>query len=307
MVSVIVPIYNVEAYLRECLDSIARQTFDDLEVIMVNDMSSDGSSHTAAEYAARDKRFRLIGKKNGGPSSARNAGIAAAEGDMVMFVDSDDVIHKEAVSILVNSLRNSNADMSMCDIVQTNAPRYRISTETYCKTGLDLLIDTLYRKKATHTGVVGRIIRRSVLEKVGLFKEGIYYEDLHYCFDLYLNCRTVAINKSYLYYYRRTPGSITNKWTPKRLDVLDVADEMVVKAEQIDNNLKMAAEARRFNAYYNMFLLSAANGYSAGVERCLPVIKALRKQMLADSNVRLKGKLGAILSYAGPRVMSLFA
>ena len=97
MVSIIVPVYNVEEYLRECVDSILNQTYSDVEVILVDDGSTDQSGNICDEYAKMDSRIKVIHKKNGGVSAARNTGIGEASGEYLMFVDSDDAIHPELV------------------------------------------------------------------------------------------------------------------------------------------------------------------------------------------------------------------
>ena len=98
-ISVIIPIYNVEKYLRRCLDSVLNQTFSDWEAICVNDGSPDGSAAILSEYAARDARFKIVNKPNGGLSDARNAGMAVATGDYVLYLDSDDFIHPQTMEI----------------------------------------------------------------------------------------------------------------------------------------------------------------------------------------------------------------
>src|SRR5690242_6114774 len=110
--SVVVPIYNVEGFLDECLGSLAAQTFSDLEVVMVNDGSTDGSAAIAEAFAARDERFRLITQPNGGLSAARNTGIDAATGEFLAFVDSDDVLPPDAYERLVGALDKTGSDFA---------------------------------------------------------------------------------------------------------------------------------------------------------------------------------------------------
>src|SRR3954469_3268168 len=117
-VSVVVPIYNVEAYLRECLESLADQTFEDLEVIMVDDGSTDGSAAIAEAFAARDARFILITQANGGLSAARNTGIDVATGEFLAFVDSDDVVAPNAYELLVGPPDPSGSDFASGNAVR---------------------------------------------------------------------------------------------------------------------------------------------------------------------------------------------
>lgn len=111
LVSIIVPIYNTEKYLKKCIDSILVQTYDNLEVILVNDGSSDDSLNICKKYESFDSRIRIIDKKNGGLSSARNAGLDVCKGDYITFVDSDDYLEKEAIELLVKAGNQYHADI----------------------------------------------------------------------------------------------------------------------------------------------------------------------------------------------------
>ena len=113
-ISVIVPVYNVEQYLERCVDSIINQTYKNLEIILVNDGSTDNSGKLCDELAKRDDRIRVIHKGNGGLSDARNAGIEEAESDLIGFIDSDDYIDEDMYELLIDNLRETNADLSMC-------------------------------------------------------------------------------------------------------------------------------------------------------------------------------------------------
>ena len=113
-ISVIVPVYKVEPYLRKCLDSIAGQTYQNLEIILVDDGSPDSCGSICDEYAVQDKRVRVIHKENGGVSSARNAGLAAATGDWIGWVDSDDWIEPDLYSYMLEKVREYGADIAVC-------------------------------------------------------------------------------------------------------------------------------------------------------------------------------------------------
>lgn len=115
-ISIIIPVYNVEKYLRRCLDSVVNQTFSDWEAICVNDGSPDNSNKILAEYASRDKRFKVINKKNGGLSDARNTGLKKARGKYVLYLDSDDFIHPQALEILNFFANKNDAEMVAFDI-----------------------------------------------------------------------------------------------------------------------------------------------------------------------------------------------
>ena len=115
-ISIIIPVYNVEKYLHECLDSIINQTFKDLEIICVDDGSTDKSSEILEEYEQKDKRFTVISQPNKGVSAARNRGMQQAKGKYIMFVDSDDYVHPRFYELLLQALKEEGADIAGCDV-----------------------------------------------------------------------------------------------------------------------------------------------------------------------------------------------
>ena len=119
MVSIIVPVYNVNQFLDRCLNSICTQTFSDIEIILVDDGSTDGSSSKCDQYEEIDSRIKVIHKENGGLSSARNRGIESAKGKYLFFVDSDDYIVKDCIEYLITTLEKSNADMVIGNYMRT--------------------------------------------------------------------------------------------------------------------------------------------------------------------------------------------
>ena len=127
MVSVIIPVYNVEKYLEKCLDSVLSQTFKNLEIILVDDGSTDGSSKIIDTYSLKDSRIKVIHKENGGVSSARNKGLEVATGEYVCFIDSDDIIEENFIEELFNELISSNSDISMCPIRWIDETVYKVS------------------------------------------------------------------------------------------------------------------------------------------------------------------------------------
>ena len=119
MVSIIIPVYNVEKYIVECLESVVNQTYENLEIILVNDGSTDNSKEICLEYAQRDQRIKLYSKENGGLSSARNYGLSKVTGNYVFFLDSDDYLVTDTIENLLNMLINTNADVSSVRLATT--------------------------------------------------------------------------------------------------------------------------------------------------------------------------------------------
>lgn len=214
-VSVVVPVYNVERFLRECLDSVLAQTFTDYEVICVNDGSTDSSPEILEEYVEKDSRIRVINQENGGLSAARNTGMDNACGEYIAFLDSDDYLDPEMLEKTV-----AKADAVEADIVIFDYWLYFDSTGemgTYRDQGiysrLNGKVFTLedQPEMAQFIGVWDRLFRRSFLEEHGSrYPEGRIYEDVTFCVETELVAKRIALLSDHLYYYRRdVAGSIT--------------------------------------------------------------------------------------------------
>ena len=230
--SIIIPVYNVEAYLRDCLESVLRQSYSDWEAICVNDGSTDGSDAVLQEFAAKDCRFQVISQVNGGLSSARNSGLKVAKGDYILFLDSDDWLEGNALEMLASNTEDE-------DLVCFSGRRFLEAgrvfrspdclTERVYQTGMDYYNDNaLLRRDFAFVCVVLRIYKRSFLEENNLrFKEGIYHEDnLFTPLACYYAHRVRVINEC-LYDYRVRDFSITATYNPKRMkDLLDTANEL---------------------------------------------------------------------------------
>lgn len=230
--SVIIPVYNVESYLRDCLDSVLHQTFTDWEAICVNDGSTDGSPVILEEYAAKDSRFKVLTKPNGGLSSARNSGVTVAQGDYLVFLDSDDWLEPNALETIANVL---NGEDMLCfsgrryfEETKTLNPADQLEEKTY-KSGMDYYNENaLLHRDFAFVCVVLRAYRRSFLTENGLrFKEGIYHEDnLFTPMACYFAQKVKQIRDS-LYGYRVRSSSITTTANDKRLsDLLTTANEL---------------------------------------------------------------------------------
>ena len=230
--SVIIPVYNVESYLRDCLDSVLNQTFADWEAVCVNDGSSDGSANILNEYAAREGRLKVITQPNGGLSAARNAGFNAAEGEYVLFLDSDDWLEKNALEVLSTNLEDE-------DMLCFSGRRYFESERKYHNadqlkaqsylSGMDYYNENaLLARDFAFVCVVLRIYKREFLSRHNLrFKEGIFHEDnLFTPLACYYAGRVKVINEC-LYDYRVRSNSITTTVNVKRLrDLLETANTL---------------------------------------------------------------------------------
>jgi len=219
LISVIIPVYNVENYLSNCIDSVINQTYKNLEIILVDDGSIDSSAKICDEYAKKDGRIKVIHKENGGLSSARNAGLDIAKGKYISFVDSDDTINFEMIEKMLNSIVRYKTDVSICklkitrDYTNTNEV---ISEDEFVEVITPLeLYDKLYDNlQAEMTSSCNKIYKKELFDNLR-FKNGIINEDdeiLHYIVDKINNIS--YINVAYYNYYQRG-NSIMHKPNPK--------------------------------------------------------------------------------------------
>ena len=221
-VTVIIPVYNVEKYVKQCLESVINQTFKDIEIIVVNDGTKDNSIKIVEEYTS-DKRIKIINKENGGLSSARNIGIKAAKGKYICFVDSDDFIDKSMIEELYNVIEETNSDVVENDVFlydnKTGKIKERKNENSYCQE------KGVYLYGICSSEVWNKIYKKDFLIKNGIFfEEGIIHEDDLFLIKVLLLSKRISNLHKNLYYYRiNRPGStMTDINLERRLKALEV-------------------------------------------------------------------------------------
>ncbi|VEF49057.1 glycosyl transferase family protein [Bacillus freudenreichii] len=220
-ISIVVPVYNVENYIRNCIESIMAQTYKEFELILVNDGSPDNSGKICEEYAKKDDRVKVIHKNNGGVSSARNCGIETAKGEYIAFVDPDDEVEPEMYELLLKRAEVCNADMVVCQIKTINlvnnhtsiSPVYKESTTLSKKMIEKNIIPSILKNEfySLRSGS-NKLYRKNIIDSIGLrFDEKMNYgEDMRFNFLLLTNIDCLAFLERPLYtYYIRKRQSLT--------------------------------------------------------------------------------------------------
>ena len=221
LISVIVPVYNVKEYLVDCIESIVNQTYRNLEIILVDDGSTDGSSTICDEYGLKDKRIRIIHKVNGGLSSARNAGLDCANGAYISFVDSDDWLEQDFYRILYGAIKAANADIAVCG-------RYLVSEygkeKMFCSDEQNIFSRKEALREIFCLGLVDvaawdKLYRRSVLDGVR-FPDGEINEDTAVVYKVFNKVKLLVHVGMPLYNYRVRIGSITKSGYSEKFNVV---------------------------------------------------------------------------------------
>ena len=233
-VSIIVPVYNVEKYLSFCLDSLVNQTFKDIEIICVNDGSTDNSTEVLEHYAGFDKRIKIINKENGGLSSARNAGLDAASGKYIAFVDSDDFVSHFLVERAYNFVQKKNADFAAFgfDYVVGNSLKLYESGFSFPKSLVGKCVyetdlnENFYTK--IHPTAWCKFYSAKLIQNNNLrFCEDIIFEDIPFAAEVYLSANRMVYTNLPLYYYRaERQGSILSRRDEKTVDFITAIERV---------------------------------------------------------------------------------
>lgn len=246
LVSIIVPVYNVEEFLKECVDSIVSQSYSNLEIILVDDGSTDKSGAMCDEFAAADSRIKVIHKKNGGLSAARNSGTDIATGDYYYYIDSDDYILKETVEELVNKALETDADIvffdAFCfyedDCKGKRIQHYIRSNNYESNTGL-AVFNELVKNNEYHASVSLIFIKSSFVKEINLtYSLDTIFVDMIYTYEAFSLAKKVSyINKQYYQRRYRADSLITSKVTPRKYYSAKVVYDNVLAFSEKNNLL----------------------------------------------------------------------
>lgn len=239
-ISVIIPVYNVEDYLDECVASVCAQTHKDLEIILVDDGSPDNCPQMCDVWARKDTRIKVLHKTNGGLSDARNAGIGIASSDYIAFVDSDDRIEPDMLEKLLAALLRADADIAACGIRNFGAAQGTWGCQSFEGTS-EQILEKLYSETAYPVAAWNKLYRRSCWETLR-FPVGKICEDAFTTYQLIHNANRIVMIPEALYFYRIRPESImTASFSPKRMDEEEAWRCNYQFVEQYYPNLRKAA------------------------------------------------------------------
>lgn len=263
-ISIIIPVYNVEGYLHQCIDSIINQTYNNLEILLINDGSTDSSLDICNEYASKDDRIIVLNKKNGGQSSARNMGLDIATGDFIGFVDSDDWVEPNMYETLLKGAKENEADIVACGVYNCDFKKgTRVPT---VEGGGIVTYDNFYSycdnlfvpcKFEIRFEIWNKIFKKEILEVVR-FKEGQIYEEIFFMRNVLERTSKLVCIAIPLYDYRLCrPGSTVSSFKISRLSKIDEIDSFIsLFAKQGQANLERKYVDYAMNAILELYLLA---------------------------------------------------
>lgn len=264
-ISVIVPVYKSEKYLDRCVQSILSQTYQDFELILVDDGSPDNSPLLCDKWAENDSRVYVIHKENGGASSARNAGLKIAKGNWIAFADSDDWLDRTALKTLYDLANQYNVPMAIggMRVVQKYTDASIVMKQNAKVLSNADLMSRFFRLNGepdTHS-VCGAIIRRDILEDYS-FIEGRMNEDVETCYYLARKCEAAVYTDAPLYNYFKNIEGVTNSgFSKKKLDLLDIWGIVQKQVEQFTPEYSYACEMNCKRARFTLLTQMSLNGY----------------------------------------------
>lgn len=314
LVSVIVPVYNTGPYLDRCIRSILQQTYHDLEIILINDGSTDNSLDICLDFANADSRVKVISKINGGVSSARNAGIDEATGSYCLFVDSDDEIRLGLIKHLVDLAFEHSADIATCGyryvnegtVTETNLSTH-VTEQIQWLTGIEATRDMLYQR-SIESGPVGKLISMQVIAKERFLTDISTAEDLEFNCRVFLKSHIIVQTDQELYiYWQRKNSAMNMEFKPSRMSSL-LAMAKIENTSKNHPELKKAIRRRYFIEAFSILEKLYRNRLKFADEyrTCVDIVVMHRTYVAKDSAVHIKHRLAAIVSYGGiPLLMKL--
>ncbi len=277
-VSIVVPIYNVEKYINRCIDSIINQTYTNLQIILVNDGSSDSCGKIADEYAKKDSRIEVIHKENGGLSDARNFGVKKVTGEFTLFVDSDDWLDKSMVGTMVSTINEFNADVVQVAFYYAykgyllyDDRFYSEDSEVVTYNNNELMKELVINDKVRNFAW-GKLYKSSLIKGIP-FKKGVLFEDVFWAHNVMKNVNKYVIIHKPLCYYLQREDSIVSNYSIKNLDILKGLD--VFWAHNVMKNVNKYVIIHKPLCYYLQREDSIVSNYSI---KNLDILKGLKER-----------------------------
>ncbi len=311
MVSIIVPVYNVEGYLKRCVDSILSQTYSNIEIILIDDGSTDSSGQLCDEYQKKDNRIKVEHKQNGGLSSARNAGLDIATGDYIAFIDSDDWVEPNFIERLRTLLIETNSDMSACTFCRTKGDiAQRLCFDTSVEIITNKKFDCAFKEESYAGYACNKMFKREIFEKNELrFDEKIFHgEDSPFVVEFLQYVQKIAFTKEDLYYYYFREDSITKsvRLTDKYLSILYAREKTMALLKERNEKCYDVCKAAYLDILSKIKFMAMIDKskYFSIYQSTREKIKTSKKGLFSLRGVGLKRKLKLFIMIYFPKIVS---
>lgn len=308
LISVIVPFYNVENYFEKCLKSIIAQDYHNLEIILVDDGSEDKSNQIAQQYAKKDSRIKIIKKKNGGLSDARNTGIAQAHGSYICLIDSDDYVAKNYISVLYKLIIKYKVSLAATKhyIVY---PKKTINTGTGEQKTLSAhdAFDQMLYDEDIDVSAWGKLYHKDLFANIQ-YPKSKNFEDTATTYKLFQKAKKIAINSVPTYYYIQRPQSITTqKFSKKMFELIEATDQMTTDIIKWYPDLQRGCARRKMFARLSTLSQLTKEKHPAPeyLQPLMQYIKENRRAILADPRIPRRDRLALHITKFGFRIYKL--
>lgn len=301
LISIVIPVYNVEKELDRCIVSVLKQTYTNLEIILVNDGSTDNSGIKCEDYKTKDSRIKVIHKNNGGLSEARNFGMDEANGELITFIDSDDYVTNDYVEYLYNMMSKNDADVSIVENKKVWGELEELDKnldEEIIFNSLDAVEDLLYQKHIENSAWA-KLYKRKLFEGIR-YPCGMLYEDLGTTYKVLLRAEKIVwSNIQKYYYYQRENSIMYRKFTSKNMDRIILSEKMLEEISLEYPELIPAAISRVFisNVQVLRELPMEDEAFDTIKQDIISNIKKYRKNVLFNKKAKKINRIIAVLSY----------
>lgn len=314
LISIIVPVYNVEAYIKKCIDSLKNQTYKNIEIILVDDGSWDGSGKICDIEQKNDFRIKVIHQKNAGVSAARNNALDTMKGQYVTFVDGDDFVSPDFIEMLYNAIKKYSADIATCGHYRSYKDgrlipvlsRRQGADDCLVLSGKDTLINLYYGK--TCSGSSGSKLYNTKLFNNVRFPDYIMGEDTFVVYETFIRANVIAHTEKPLYYYVQHESSVTNNPNNyyKFYDYVRLYDHIMSCDPYKNDKEYFCALANRLienNFWVHMKLRNCPNMFYNEKKHIMENIKRYRKYVVNNPNSQMRVRMASMLTYGGTRTL----
>ena len=309
-VSVIVPVYNVENYLENCINSVIAQTYQNIEIILVDDGSPDECPAICDEYAKKDSRIKVIHKENGGLSDARNAGIQQAKGKYITFIDSDDDVLAEYIEYMYKLLVKNNTKMAIATHTVVSKKKRINFGEGYTEKILttEECLDRMLCDQGFSISAWAKLYSKELFNEVR-FPKGKLNEDNGTTYKLVLQCDKIAYgNKSIYNYHKRENSITTSKFNLKKMDLVELTDKMCDEIDTKYPSLRDSTDKKRITSRFSVLrqmVVAKLNEQERVAEKeIVKYIKQRKKQILKNNKMSKRDQIALIILLMGKGVFA---